>query len=62
MGTECATGFEHQKMALCSSPVFKSPEFDEPFILQTDASDMDLGAVLSQVTAEGDDRPIAYIL
>ena len=49
-------------MALCSSPVFKSPEFDEPFILQTDASDMDLGAVLSQVTEEGDDRPIAYIL
>ena len=43
---ECATVFEQLKQALCSSPVLKSPEFDWPFLLETDASDRGVGAVL----------------
>lgn len=35
-------------------------DFSLPFVLQTDASDRGLGAVLSQVV-EGEDRPILYI-
>ena len=38
----------------------KSPEFNKPFALQTDASDRGVGAVLSQLTEQGDDKPIAY--
>ena len=57
---ECATAFEQLKQALCLAPVLKSPEFDRPFLLQTDASDRGVGAVLSQLMEEGDERPIAY--
>jgi len=36
------------KDALCSAPVLLSPNFELPFILQTDASDNGIGGVLSQ--------------
>ena len=45
---------------MCSSPVLQSPDFSNPFILQTDASDRGVGAVLSQLDDQGDDHPIAY--
>ena len=35
------------------------PDFTKPFILQTDASALGLGAVLSQ-EIDGKDKPIAY--
>ena len=38
---------------LCSSPVFWSPDFTWPFILQTDVSDFGVSAVLSQHDDEG---------
>ena len=57
---ECATAFDQLKCSLCTSPVLKSPEWDKPFILQTDASDRGMGAVLSQPDADGRDRPVAY--
>ena len=37
-----------------------SPNFQNEFVLQTDASDRGVGAVLSQLDDEGNDRPIAY--
>ena len=43
------TAFRELKARLCSSPVLRSPDFSQPFILQTDASDRGVGAVLSQV-------------
>ena len=45
---------------MCSSPVLQSPNFSNPFILQTDASDRGVGAVVSQLDDQGDDHPIAY--
>ena len=57
---ECAQAFEQLKTALCTTPVLKSPEFDKPFILQTDASDRGVGVVLSQVGNDGQDQPVAY--
>ena len=46
---ECAAAFHQLKDSLCSSLVLKSPDWDKPFILQTDASNR-VGAVLSQPT------------
>ncbi|KAL0148421.1 hypothetical protein M9458_056231 [Cirrhinus mrigala] len=52
--------FASLKAALTSSPVLRAPDFSCPFLLQTDASDTGLGAVLSQVQ-EGEEHPIIYI-
>ena len=45
---------------MCSTPVLASPDFEKPFILQTDASEYGVGAVLSQRDEVGGDHPIAY--
>ena len=52
--------FEDLKDHLCTSPVLQSPDFEKPFILQTDASDRGLGAVLNQRDDNGSDHPVAY--
>ena len=57
---ECGVAFQALKAALCSQPVLMSPNFQKEFVLQTDASDRGVGAVLSQMDDEGNDRPIAY--
>ena len=56
---EFASAFKKLKAALCSSPVLKSSEWDNTFILQTDASGCGVGVVLSQLK-EGSDQPLAY--
>ena len=56
----CDYAFTTLKHHLCSSPVLRSPDFDRPFILQTDASDRGVGAVLSQVDDAGDEHAIAF--
>ncbi|KAL0188186.1 hypothetical protein M9458_015285, partial [Cirrhinus mrigala] len=48
------------KTALTSSPVLRAPDFSCPFLLQTDASDTGLGAVLSKIK-EGEEHPVIYI-
>ena len=45
---------------LTSTPVLSSPNFEQTFILQTDASNYGVGAVLSQADAEGLDHPVAF--
>lgn len=40
--------------------VLKSPDQQQRFILQTDASDMRIGAVLSRVGDDGDEDPVAF--
>ncbi|KAJ8400168.1 hypothetical protein AAFF_G00398620 [Aldrovandia affinis] len=42
------------KEALCEAPVLATPGPLRPFILDTDASDEGLGAVLSQATTDGE--------
>ncbi|KAL1265127.1 hypothetical protein QQF64_003154 [Cirrhinus molitorella] len=43
-----------------SEPVLRAPDFSYPFLLQTDAFDTGLGAVLSQVQG-GEEHSILYI-
>ncbi|KAL1276794.1 hypothetical protein QQF64_036417 [Cirrhinus molitorella] len=52
--------FQHIKKALTSEPVLRAPDFNCPFLLQTDASNTGLGAVLSQVL-DGEEHPVIYI-
>ena len=56
----CEEALQTLKRSLCTSPVLKCPDFQLPFILQTDASDWGVGGVLSQVDERGQDHPVAY--
>ncbi|XP_039513052.1 uncharacterized protein LOC120468602 [Pimephales promelas] len=56
---QCQWAFTQIKAALCGGPLLHAPDFSLPFILQTDASDRGLGAVLSQEV--GGERPVLYI-
>ena len=47
------------KKALCAHPVLTVPDFNKDFVVQTDASEVGLGAVLSQVQ-KGEEHPILY--
>jgi len=48
------------KSHLCSAPILAYPQFDRPFTLQTDASDVGLGAVLTQFDLSGREHVISY--
>lgn len=52
--------FNMLKQALTHSKLMRNPDFTKPFIVQTDASNVGIGAVLSQLEESGADRPIAY--
>ena len=51
--------FDTLKSLLCSTPVMAYPDPNAPFILDTDASNVGIGAVLSQ-SIQGEERVIAY--
>ena len=52
--------FDHLKAACLQAPILSFPDFNKPFLLETDASGRGLGAVLSQKQADGRYHPIAY--
>ena len=57
---QCTKAFSKLKELVLSAPVMMNPDFSCPFILQTDVSEVGVGAVLSQTDAEGCDHPMAY--
>ncbi|GFQ70622.1 retrovirus-related Pol polyprotein from transposon 412 [Trichonephila clavata] len=56
---ECEVVFTSLKEALTSAPILSYPGPDKQFILDTDASHANVGAVLSQ-EIDGQERVIAY--
>ena len=58
--SEALEAFERLKAACLQAPILAFPNFDKPFLLETDASGKGLGAVLSQKQADGRYHPIAY--
>ncbi|KAJ1159025.1 hypothetical protein NDU88_011695 [Pleurodeles waltl] len=57
----CQKAFEELKQTMCYAPVLKSPCYSKKFIVQTDASELGVAAVLSQWNSEGQDQPVAFI-
>lgn len=47
-------------MCLTSAPILVMPNWSQPFVIGTDASDTGIGAVLSQVDAEGVEHVVSY--
>lgn len=56
---KCQCAFLELRSRLTKAPILAYPHIDKPFILQTDASNTGLGAVLAQVQ-DGEERVIAY--
>lgn len=51
--------FKKLKVKLSSPPVLANPDYNRPFYIQTDASDVGIGAILMQ-KLDGEERVIAY--
>ena len=52
--------FQVLKKALSSAPILSFPDFSLPFLVDTDASNSGLGAVLSQVGSDNVERPVYF--
>ena len=46
--SECSEAFDRLKHMLVTAPILAHPDLTKPFILDTDASNLAIGAVLSQ--------------
>ena len=60
LSPEAREAFDRLKAACLQAPILSFPDFNKPFLLETDASGRGLGAVLSQKQADGRYHPIAY--
>ena len=60
LSPEALKAFDRLKAACLQAPILAFPDFDKPFLLETDASGRGLGVVLSQKQADGQYHPIAY--
>ena len=52
--------FDKLKQALISAPILRTPNWEKPFFIFTDASGEGVDATLAQLDEEGYDHPIHY--
>ncbi len=57
---ECRNAYELLKITMSSTPFLLAPNFDKPFKLAIDASNVGAGAVLLQEDGEDVERPVSY--
>ncbi len=60
-GEDCERAFTKIKASLADAPMHSNPCFRVPFIIQTDASERELRAVLTQMDDSGRDHPVVYL-
>lgn len=56
----CQAAFDELKNRLPEALILKVPDLSKPFIIETDASDFGIGAVLLQKGDDGQPHPLAY--
>ena len=55
---ECQKAFEELRSRLISAPILAFPDYEKEFIVDTDASNDGIGAVLSQIQEDGNEKVI----
>ena len=58
---ECQKAFDDLKQCLTTAPILAFPNYNKSFILDTDASNTGIRAVLSQLDDSGRERVIAML-
>lgn len=58
--SEAQNSFNKLRSLFCQAPVLLHPDFQRPFIIETDASDTTTGGILSQHGKDGHLHPCAY--
>ena len=53
--------FVQLRDAFCSAPILAFPDFEKPFIVDTDACSSDIGAVLFQLDSDNVEHPVVFI-
>ena len=56
---ECERSFQTLEKKLGESPILVVPYFTKPFVVQIDASNIGIGAVLAQKGADDNEHPVA---
>lgn len=57
---ECQRAFASLKLQFTTAPILAHVDYSAPFVLETDASDFALGAILSQKSPDGILHPVAF--
>ena len=57
---DCQMSFDKVKLLLQKSPVLKSPDYEKPFKLIIDSSDVGTRSVLVKEASDGLDHPVSY--
>jgi len=52
--------FQELKRRISTQPILRLPDVSQPFIVQTDASHVGIGAMLLQKDATAEQRPVAF--
>jgi hypothetical protein len=60
MNEACRQAVDTLKQRLLTAPILRHPNFDEPFIIYTDASNVAVGVVLAQKDEAGNEYAVAY--